>query len=114
VREAEDRVVLIGQHVAAAEEGAPGVPVEVAEGHRLDEGAPRVGAPRGVGLAPLGHHDKCESGVELQRQTSSVRVPKNPEIEHVIPNAFADLFDNWRCQHQKDSASGNLGFPCAE
>jgi hypothetical protein len=39
----------------------------------------------------------------LKARTSSV--PKNPEYEHVIPKAFVDLFKNWRCQYQKDSAS---------
>jgi hypothetical protein len=44
-------------------------------------------------------------------KTWAFSVPKNPEFEHVIPNAFVDLFDYWRCQHQKDSASG-CGMTC--
>jgi hypothetical protein len=53
-----------------------------------------------------------DANQELRARVFSI--PKNPECEHVIPKAFADLFDNRQCQHQKDSASGNLGFPCAE
>ena len=47
-------------------------------------------------------------------KTRTFSVPKNPDFELVILNSIQSLFDNWQCQHQKDSASGNLGFPCAE
>ena len=39
----------------------------------------------------------------LKTRTSSV--PKNPEFEPVILHLIQNLFENWRCQHQKDSAS---------
>jgi hypothetical protein len=44
-------------------------------------------------------------------KTWAFSVPKNPEFEHVILNSIQNLFENWRCQHQKDSASG-CGMTC--
>jgi iron only hydrogenase large subunit-like protein len=43
--------------------------------------------------------------VNQRLKTRTFSVPKNPEFEHVILNSIQNLLDDWRCQHQKDSAS---------
>lgn len=70
--------MLVRRHVAATEQLAACVLVEVAKGYRLDERPPaRIGAPLRRRFISSGHHDQCLLG-EVRQERGA-----NPVVERL-------------------------------